>query len=103
MEWFDNSPHLHMAEKNTESTAVNELIELVATAKPLPPDPDEDLMFKAPSKRTKQMSPPRMTSTVPPVRGAGDIEPLPRARSPVGTNQGLQTIKAAPPAIRVST
>jgi hypothetical protein len=50
----------------TESTAVNELIELVATQKPLAADPSEDLMFRAPART---VSAPRMTSTVPPIRG----------------------------------
>jgi hypothetical protein len=80
-----------MAEKNTESTAVNQLIELVATAQPLPPDPDEDLMFRPVS--------------------AKKMEPLPRARSPLGTQQGLQTVKQevahtirqVPPGVRITT
>jgi len=94
-----------MAEKNTESTAVNQLIELVTTAKPLPPDPSEDLMFRPakPARATKKLSAPRMSTTVPPVRGAGEVEPLPRTRAPVGTQQGLQTLKAVPPGVRITT
>ena len=99
-----------MAEKNTESTAVNELIELVATAKPLPPDPSEDLMFRdAKPAKPRKLSTTRMSSTVPPV----PLEPLPRARSPHGTQPAAtlarppttpaRTIKAQPPAIRVTT
>lgn len=104
------NPRGAMAEKNTESTAVNQLIELVATQKPLAPDPSEDLMFSekpaAARTRTKQMSPARMTATVPPIRGAGEVQPLPRTRAPVGTQQGIQAIKAVPPAVpkvRIST
>ncbi len=101
-----------MASKNTESTAVNELIELVATQQPLPPDPDEDLMFTE-VKPAKKMSPTRVTSTVPPIRGAGEVEPLPRTRAPNGTQQGLPTIrpeqigarsgKTPAPGVRVTT
>jgi hypothetical protein len=60
-----------------ESTAINDLIHRVATMKPLPPDPSEDLMF----------SPPK---------------PLPRSRSASGTPaaamtmQGLGTPPQAP-------
>jgi len=94
-----------MAEKNTESTAVNQLIELVATAKPLPPDPSEDLMFQEakPQRAPKKVSAPRMSTTVPPIHGAGEVAPLPRARAPIGTQQGLQTIKAVPPRVRITT
>ncbi|HEU0037223.1 MAG TPA: hypothetical protein VFQ53_41720 [Kofleriaceae bacterium] len=83
-----------------ESTAVNELINLVATQQPLPPDPSEDLMFSEPKKpSTKKLSAPRMTSTVPPVNAAGEVAPLPRTRAPHGTQQ---LAPVAPP-VRMST
>lgn len=88
-----------MAEKNTESTAVNELIELVQGAQPLRPDPSDDLMFRE-ARPKKKVSAARMTATVPPVRGAGPIEPLPRARTPHGT-QPAPTLASAP--VRVTT
>lgn len=81
----------------TESTAINDLINLVATATPRKPAPDEDLMFQAPSKKKSQaVSIPRMTGTVP---GAGEVEPLPRGRGAVGTTQN----KITPPQVRVTT
>ena len=80
----------------TESTAVNELIELMQSGngKPAQPEPIEDL-FTAPPKQT------RMTSTVPPIQVAGDVAPLPRTRAP----QGTQRLQVAPPPmpVRVST
>src|SRR5829696_996200 len=82
----------------TESTAINQLIEIVQTQKPLPADPSEDLMFRKPDR--KKLSAPRLTSTV---SGVGEIEPLPRARSPIGTQQGLPTVKGVPPNVRVRT
>src|SRR5438105_3993529 len=88
----------------TESTAVNELIKLVETATPLRPDPTDDLMFKAPSKK---VSPPRMTSTIPPMKGAGEVAPLPRQRAPNGTQRGVPAVGGerapAAPAVRMST
>ncbi len=65
----------------TESTAVNQLINLVATATPLPPDPSEDLMFSAPKRKHA-----RMSATVP---GVVDVAPLPRSRAPHGTDLGV--------------
>ncbi|MBA3465010.1 MAG: hypothetical protein H0T46_34060 [Deltaproteobacteria bacterium] len=83
----------------TESTAINDLINLVATATPRKPAPDEDLMFQAPpKKKSHAVSIPRMTGTVPPMNGAGEVEPLPRGRSAVGTTQN----KIAPQ-VRVTT
>ena len=84
----------------TESTAVNELIELVATAKPLPPDPDEDLMFKEPVQAPAPKKTTRMTSTVPPIKGAGEVAPLPHTRAASGTHSGFPVV---PPPVRVST
>jgi len=83
----------------TESTAVNDLINLVSTATPRRPAPDEDLMFTDPSKRpapSKQPSMPRMTATI---SGAGEVEPLPRGRGASGTQKNSVAI----PAVRVST
>ncbi len=77
----------------TESTAVNDLIKLVETATPLKPDPSEDLMFKAPEKpSSKKVSPPRFTSTIPAIKGAGEVAPLPRQRAPHGTQRGVPTV-----------
>jgi hypothetical protein len=80
----------------TESTAVNKLIELVQTQKPLPPDPSEDLMFSgAPPKK---VSAARMTSSVP-VHSAGEVAPLPRTRAPQGTQRGVPAVAAPPPSV----
>ncbi|MEJ7599356.1 MAG: hypothetical protein WKG01_15725 [Kofleriaceae bacterium] len=76
---------------------MNDLINLMASAKPLPPDPDDDLMFKAPLKR---VSTPRMSATVPAMRGAGEVPPLPPNRTPSGTQQG-PTIGATGSSVRV--
>ncbi|HLL24772.1 MAG TPA: hypothetical protein VK427_21715, partial [Kofleriaceae bacterium] len=93
-----------MAEKNTESTAINQLIELVATAKPLPPDPSEDVMFRDPPQgkastprptKTMQMSAPRMPSSA----AVGTASA--RGRGPTGTEQGLQTLRSRPPGVRL--
>ncbi len=76
----------------TESTAVNQLIELTQTATPLKPDPTDDLMFRAPDKKKA-----RMTSTVPSMKA--DVPPLPRMRAPQGTqSQGVPTLPSMPPA-----
>jgi hypothetical protein len=84
----------------TESTAINDLINLVATATPRTPAPDEDLMFQAPPKtKSHAVSVPRMTATVPPMKGAGEVEPLPRGRGAIGTTQN----KITPPQVRVTT
>jgi hypothetical protein len=73
----------------TESTAVNELIDLVQNGKQdAAPEPAADL-FSAP--RSTRVSPPRMTSPIPPMRGAGEVEPLPRQRAPHSTSQHLPT------------
>jgi hypothetical protein len=75
----------------TESTAVNQLIELQQTATPLKPDPTDDLMFRAPPKKAA-----RLTSTVPSLKA--DVPPLPRMRAPQGTqSQGVPTIPPMPP------
>ena len=77
----------------TESTAVNQLIELTQTATPLKPDPTDDLMFRAPDKKKAA----RMTSTIPSMKA--DVPPLPRMRAPQGTqSQGVPTLPAMPPA-----
>jgi len=76
----------------TESTAVNALIELVQTSKPVVDS--EDLMFAPPPKAS------RVTQTVPPtMSGAGEVAPLPRHRTPIGTQQNMPSI---PPTVRVS-
>lgn len=67
----------------SESTAVNELINLVQGGAPSRAEPSDDL-FGPPSGR---VAPPRMTSTVPPLRGAGEVAPLPPQRAPIGTSQ----------------
>ena len=63
----------------SESTAVNALIDMVRSGKPARADAGDDL-FAA-------NHPPRMTSTIPPLRGAGEVAPLPRTRAPTGTSQ----------------
>ena len=77
----------------TESTAVNELIDLVQNQKAAPAEPAADL-FAAP--RSNRVSPARMTSPVP----AGDVAPLPPRRAPHSTSQ-----HAMPPlpVVRMST
>ncbi|MFN0252393.1 MAG: PEGA domain-containing protein [Kofleriaceae bacterium] len=79
--------------KKTESTAVNDLINLVATQGPSVKDPGADLFSEPPKKNA------RMTGTVPPLKGAGSVEPLPRTRAPAGTQQNA----SLNPAVRVST
>jgi hypothetical protein len=61
----------------TESTAVNELIDRMQ-GRPAAPPSDADDLFAS-------MHPPRMTSTVPPMFGAGEVAPLPRGRAPQST------------------
>lgn len=80
-----------MAKK--ESTAVNDLINLVAQQGPSVKDPGADLFSEPPKKSA------RMTATLPPVKGAGSVEPLPRTRAPAGTQQNA----AVNPPVRVST
>jgi len=67
----------------SESTAVNQLISLVQGGSPTRDEPSDDL-FGPPKAR---VAAPRMTSTVPPLRGAGDVVPLPPQRAPTGTSQ----------------
>jgi hypothetical protein len=83
----------------TESTAVNELIDLMSKGKQIADEPAPDL-FSAP--RSTTVNPPRVTSTVPPMRGAGEVAPLPRGRAPQSTsNHSLPAIPSAP--VRMST
>ncbi|MBA3539348.1 MAG: hypothetical protein H0T79_06940 [Deltaproteobacteria bacterium] len=77
----------------TESTAVNALIDLVNTQKPLPADPSEDLMFAAPRKGSG-----RVASTE--LLGAREVEPLPRGRVGLGTQTNLSP---AQPGVRMSS
>jgi hypothetical protein len=81
----------------TESTAVNELIALVQNEKQPSTDPAADL-FAAPAPAAMKVNPPRMTSQVPPLRGAGEVEPLPRGRAPHSTAELAMT-----PQVRMST
>ena len=67
----------------TESTAVNELINLVQNNR-APSEPAGVDLFSVP-KSTK-VNPPRITTTVPALRGAGEVAPLPRGRAPNGTS-----------------
>ena len=84
----------------TESTAVNELIELVSGhQQSRPKDPEDDLMFRSPKK---SVSAPRMITPVPSMRGAGDVPPLPRTRAPNGTQQN-HAMPPPLPQVRLST
>src|SRR5687767_10007816 len=92
----------------TESTAVNELIDLMHGKKQPAPasvsaEPAGDL-FAAP-KSTKVQPPPRISGTIPPMRGAGEVTPLPRSRTPHSTSQHQMPAvpPAVPPAVRMST
>lgn len=67
----------------SESTAVNQLISLVQGSPSRRDEPSEDL-FGPPKGR---VAPPRMSATVPPLRGAADVAPLPPQRAPTGTSQ----------------
>lgn len=78
----------------TESTAVNELIDLVQSGKPLAAEPAGDLFSAPPPIRAVA---PRVTSPMP--RGAGDVAPLPLHRSPRATSQQAML----PPPIRMTT
>ncbi len=84
-----------------ESTAINQLINLVSTATPRKPAPDEDLMFMPPQKPTAKPKAgnARMTDTL---SGAGEVQPLPRGRGAMGTQQGTLTPPPLPP-VRVTT
>lgn len=70
----------------TESTAVNELIGLVQSGKSTPQgDPAGDLLFDERPAASTKVQPPRVTTTVPPMRGAGEVAPLPPKRAPHST------------------
>src|SRR4051812_13298143 len=79
----------------TESTAVNELIGLVQSGNSNPGDPGGEL-FDEP--KSQKVQPPRMTATVPPMRGAGEVAPLPPKRAPASTatHQQIRTRTASP-------
>src|SRR5258708_4629076 len=86
----------------TESTAVNELINLVQSGQSSPVrDPDNDL-FGGPRPRQRAVKPRRMTATIPAMRGAGEIAPLPRTRAPGGTSQ-LKLPDVPAPNVRMTT
>jgi len=86
----------------TESTAVNELIDLVQSgSKSAASEPGADL-FSTPKPKTTTVNPPRMTSPIPPMRGAGDVAPLPRTRAPHSTSD-QNAMPAIPPPVRMST
>lgn len=76
----------------TESTAVNELIDLMQNRPSAPPaEPSSDLFSSAPA---------RMTSANPSLRAAGDVAPLPRTRAPQSTSEhavGVRMRTASPP------
>jgi hypothetical protein len=93
---------------NLESTAVNELIDLVQSGKPLD-DPGED-MFRAPPPAARpplQAAPPPVPSMASAIPPRGEVEPLPPMRAPTGTSQLVLrgTPAAAPraPAARAIT
>lgn len=70
----------------TESTAVNALIDAVQNRHALPAQDAAEDLFSAPPKVTStKVQPPRMTASVPPMRGSGDVPPLPRGRAPAST------------------
>ncbi|HEY4182120.1 MAG TPA: PEGA domain-containing protein [Kofleriaceae bacterium] len=84
--------------KKTESTAVNDLLNLMATEGARVMDPSADLFAEPPRKMPKGASgmfamtappPPskatRMSGKVAAVQAAGAVEPLPRQRAPHGT------------------
>src|SRR4051812_15678232 len=79
----------------TESTAVNELIGLVQNGNSNPGEPGGEL-FDEP--KSSKVQPPRMTATVPPMRGAGDVAPLPPKRAPqsTATHQQVRMRTASP-------
>ena len=84
----------------TESTAVNELISLVNENQGMKrmSDPADDL-FGPPKQK---VNPARMTPTIPPMRGAGEVAPLPRTRAAGGTSQ-LKLPDVPPPNVRMHT
>ncbi len=83
----------------TESTAVNELVDLVrARKRRAASEPARDL-FTLPTSAPRH--PPRMTSTIPPMRGAGEVAPLPRSRAPLATAQHQQLPTSDVPNVRI--
>jgi hypothetical protein len=84
-----------------ESTAVNELIHRVATMSPLRPDPADDLLFRAPPPRPKQLTSPSK-QPAPPAHG-NEVPPLPRTRSAHGTSVGAKTMKGLGPVVKKAT
>lgn len=69
----------------TESTAVNELIGLVQSGTSTAHEPAGDLLFDERPAASTKVQPPRVTTTVPPMRGAGEVAPLPPKRAPHST------------------
>lgn len=85
----------------TESTAVNELIELVQNKRVAPAEPAADLFSaSAPATRSTRVTPPRTIAPVPPIPAVAEVAPLPPSRAPHATSQ--QRV-APPPAVRMST
>ena len=79
----------------TESTAVNELIDLVQSGTPPAAEPSADLFGAPPSS---MVGSPRLTAPIT-ARHTGELEPLPPRRSPRATSQHSML----PPAVRMST
>lgn len=83
----------------TESTAVNALISQVKSGDGGPVrEPAADL-FSAPAARPARPTPARLTDTVPPLRGAGEVAPLPARRAPHSTSSQ----QVLPQQVRMST
>lgn len=104
----------------TESTAVNALIDQLQSSKPPAIDPGADLfgssasaadLFAEPAKkrapspsttlqgvRPPSANPARMTGTVPTMKVAADVAPLPRTRAPASTGN-----HPLPPPVRMGT
>lgn len=82
----------------TESTAVNELIGLVQNGKSTAQDPAGDLLFDERPPAPTRIQPPRVTTTVPAMRGAGEVAPLPPKRAPqsTATHQQVRMRTASP-------
>jgi len=79
-----------------ESTAVNEMLARLATMKPLPPNPSDDIMFTAPKAALAAPA-----AGTPRGRG-GEAKPPRRARAANGTPMGMTTMQglgAAPAAM----
>lgn len=86
----------------TESTAVNELIELVQSKQAAPAEPAADLFAASePIARPARVTPPRMVAPVPPLPRAAEVAPLPPRRAPHATSR-QRVVPAAPP-VRIST